>query len=508
MSPALLVVPVAAPLAAAGVLVLAGRRSPVLVRVVGWGVSALVLAVGAVLLAATVEGQLTTARLGGWPPGIAIVLVADVLSALLLVVTSALVLVSLVFAAATGEDDGSFVPLALVLSTGVYGALLTGDLFNLFVFVEVMLVPSYVLLVAGGGARRLAAGRRYLAVNLLASTLFLAGVGLVYGVTGTVALGELAGAAAAPEVGIAGAVVLVPVAVKAAVVPLHSWLPGSYAAAGPAVVVLFSGLLTKVGVYALYRIWSVVFDGDRRWLWLLMAAGVATMVIGVLGAVGERTMRSVLTFHMVSQIGYMVVGLALSTVAGLAAGIFFLVQYVLVKAALLMCAGAVEVTHGTDELARLRGLGRREPALAVAFGLSALALVTAPPLSGFVAKLALLDATLDAGQHVAAGVVVVVSLLTLTSMLKVWNAVFTEAAPEPGGPGAAGPDAGPGQPGVVVAPPATRPRVRPALVAPALLLAILAVGLGIWAEPLLAVADAAARGLVDTTAYVTAVTSS
>ncbi|UOX99960.1 proton-conducting transporter transmembrane domain-containing protein [Blastococcus sp. PRF04-17] len=516
MSATLLVVPVAAPLAAAGALVLAARRAPggfsLLMRTVGWGATSLVLVVAVVLLAAALDGGIATLRLGGWPPGIAIVLVADVLSAVLLAVTSALVLASLAFAAATGEDEGYFVPLALVLSTGVYGALLTGDLFNLFVFVEVMLVPSYVLLVAAGGARRLAAGRRYLAVNLLASTLFLAGVGLLYGVTGTVNLGELAGAASVPAVGVAGAVLMVALAVKAAVVPLHSWLPGSYAAAGPAVVVLFSGLLTKVGVYALVRVYSVVFDGDQRWLWLIMAAGVTTMVVGVLGAVGEGSMRSVLTFHMVSQIGYMVVGLALFTTAGLAAGIFFLVQYVLVKAALLMCAGAVEVGYGTDELHRLRGLGRREPALAVAFGISALALVGVPPLSGFVAKLYLLDAVLHEAHYVAAAAIAGVSFLTLTSMLKVWNAVFTQPAPGPGGPGAAA-AAGAEEPArhgahvAVAAPAGPRTGVRPVLVAPAVVLAALAVVLGIWAEPLLTVAEEAARGLVDTTAYVTAVTS-
>jgi Formate hydrogenlyase subunit 3/Multisubunit Na+/H+ antiporter, MnhD subunit len=381
------------------------------------------------------------------------------------------------------------------------------------VFVEVMLVPSYVLLTMGGGRRRLTAGRLYVTVNLLASTVFLAGVGLLYGVTGTVDLGRLAGVAVgSPAAAVAGAVILLAMAVKASVVPLHSWLPGTYSAAGPAVTVLFSGLLTKVGVYALVRIYAVVFDGDRRYLWLVMGAALLTMVVGVLGAVGEKAVRPVLTFHMVSQIGYMLLGLALFTEAGLAATVFFLVQYVLVKAALLMVAGAVEVGYGTGELARLGGLMRHEPVLAVAFAVSALALVGIPPLSGFVAKLGLATAAVAEQQYVPAAVVVGVSLLTLTSMLKVWNAVFWQSAPEsdradegPHDPDSAAP--GPHGDGGHTAATGVRTGLQPALTAPALLLGGLSVVLGLWAEPLLAVAAAAADGLVDTGAYVDAVTS-
>jgi multicomponent Na+:H+ antiporter subunit D len=235
------------------------------------------------------------------------------------------------------------------------------------------------------------------------------------------------------------------------------------------------------------------------------------MVVGVLGAVGEKAVRPVLTFHMVSQIGYMLLGLALFTEAGLAAAVFFLVQYVLVKAALLMVAGAVEVGYGTGELARLGGLLQREPALAVAFAVSALALVGIPPLSGFVAKLGLATAAVAGQQYLAATVVVAVSLLTLTSMLKVWNAAFWQSAPEgdraDDGPHDADPHAlSPHVDRAVSAATGVRTRLRPALTAPALLLAGLSVVLGIWAEPLLAAAAAAADGLLDTGAYVSAVT--
>lgn len=494
---ALLGGPVVAPLAVAALLALLPSRLPTaLARALAWGVSAGVVAIAGALLAGTLGGDLPTLRLGGWPAGIAITLASDVLSALLLLVSAFLVLVSLVFAAASGADDEpSFLPLALILSAGVYGALLTADLFNLFVFVEVMLVPSYAMLVAAGRGRRLAAGRLYVTVNLFASTVFLAGVGLLYGTTGTVNLGELAGAATRSNaVATAGAVVLVAMAAKAAIVPLHSWLPGSYSGTDPAVTVLFSGLLTKVGLYALVRVYSVVYDGDPRYLWLILAAAVTTMVVGVLGALGEKAMRPVLTFHMVSQMGYLLLGLGLSTAAGLAASLFFLVQYVLVKAALLMCAGAVEVSCGTGELDRLGGLMRREPLLAVAFAVPALALAGIPPLSGFVAKLGLATAAAAEGRYLVVTAIVAVSLLTLASMLKIWNKAFWTPTEE---------DDHEEEP-----PTSVRTRVRPALVAPALLLAGLTVVLGVWAEPLLAAAAAAAEGLVDTGAYTAAVSGS
>ncbi|WP_040337506.1 monovalent cation/H+ antiporter subunit D family protein [Candidatus Blastococcus massiliensis] len=515
MSAGLLLVPVVAPLMAAAVLVVGRRAGPALHRAVAWGVSVAVLVVAGILLTGTLDGELPVLRLGGWPPGIAITLVADVFSALMLGVSALLVVVSLVFAAATGEDRSPlFLPLALVLSAGVHGAFLTSDLFNLFVFVEVMLLPSYVLLTAAGGAQRLAAGRLYVTVNLLASTVLLAGIGLIYGVTGTVDLGGLAGVGGTtPAAALAGAVILLALAVKAAVVPVHSWLPRTYSYTGPAVAVLFSGLLTKVGVYALIRIYAVIYDGDRQHLWLIMTVTLLTMVVGVLGAVGEKSMRPVLTFHMVSQIGYMLVGLALFTAAGLAAAIFFLVQYVLVKAALLMCAGAVEVGYGTGELAGLGGLMRREPALAVAFAGAALALVGIPPLSGFVAKLGLATAAVAQEQYLAAAVVIVVSLLTLMSMLKVWNAVFwqpaaAESTSGEGLPRAPAPASAPGGAATSTAATSGTRLLGPALTAPALVLAGLAVVLGVWAEPLLAASSAAADGLVDTAAYVRAVTGS
>ncbi|MDK1476591.1 monovalent cation/H+ antiporter subunit D family protein [Streptomyces sp. 549] len=518
MSGALLPLAVAGPLLASGAAIAAGRHRAV-VRALVLGTTAAVLVFSGWLLVATSDGSVLTARLGGWPPGIAIVFAADTFSALMLAVTSLTTLACLAFAAVAGDDRHPlYGPLALVLTTGVYGAFLTADLFNLFVLIEVMLVPSYALLTLTGGRRRVPAGRLYLVYNLLASTVFLGGLAMLYGAAGTVNLGELAGAAQdSPQVALAGAVVLVAMAAKASVVPLHGWLPRTYPEASPAITALFSGLLSKVGLYVIIRIYSVLYDGDQRFLWVLTAAALVTMVVGVLGAVGEQGMRSVLSFHIVSQIGYVLLGLALFTHAGLTAAVFYLVQYILVKAALLLCAGVVETTYGSGRLKDVGGLSSREPLLTAVFVVAALSLAGLPPLSGFVAKFTLIRAAALDGAYLAVGVATVVSLLTLLSMTKIWSMVFAGPTVLPataatttagsgsgdgggsrGGDGGGGGPAGGGRD--------DGPRARTVLVLPAAFLALFSVLLGIGAEPLLTWADTAGAGLVDPSGWVREVT--
>ncbi|MCL7455602.1 monovalent cation/H+ antiporter subunit D family protein [Micromonospora echinofusca] len=479
----LLVLPFAAPLLTAALLLAVPRRRSAH-RSAGLAVTAGVLVLAVALLVVTRDGTVLVERVGGWRPLVAIGFAADALSALMVTVCAVVVLACL--AASGHEHDPLLVPLVLVLSAGAYGAFLTTDLFNLFVLVEVMLVPSYVLIALGGGSTRLGAARVYVATNLLASTILLAGVGLVYGVTGTVRLADLAAVARdSPTAAVAAGVVLLALAVKSAVVPWHDWLPRTYPEAPPVVLALFSGLLTKVGLYALIRIYAVVYDGDAAYGRVIAAVALLSMVVGVLGALGEATMRRVLTFHMVSQIGYVLLGLALFTAASLSAAVFYLVQYILVKTALFLCAAAVHAGHRTDRLDRLTGLSGIHPVLALAFAGAALSLAGLPPFSGFVAKFLLIRAVGDAGQWVAVAVAVGVSLLTLASMLKIWGTAFWGEPPAPD---------------EAVA---TRPPAR--MVLPALTLAVGSLLLGALAEPLLGLADAAAAGLLDLDGYLRAV---
>ena len=524
MSSAMLPLLVAVPVLAAALLVLVPEQR-LINRLVLLGVLAGSLVGGVVLVVRSTDGSTLAHAVGLWPAGVAIPFAADMLTALMLTVTGLLTLTCSGFAMASGFAERSFfAPLVLVLTAGVNGALLTADLFNLFVFIEVMLLPSYALFVLAAPGRaklsRIAGARLYVTVNLLTSTIFLAGVAFVYGVTGTVNLAELAGAARESEaVAVAVAVCLFALSIKAAVVPVHGWLARAYPATSPTVTALFSGLHTKVAIYAIYRIYAVVFDGDERYLWIGVVAFCLTMAVGVLGAVGESTTRSILSFHMVSQIGYILMGVALFGAAGLTAGIFYLLHHMIVKASLFLSTGAIEVRYGTGALDRLGGMAKREPWVAVAFFAAALSLAGLPPFSGFVAKLSLMTAGIEVGQVAAVVVMVLVSLVTLLSMLKIWSGVFWGATPpeldRATAPSSARIAATGEETGTVLTrvsprqlahgPADPKRRVGWALLAPGLLLAAVTLGLGVGGEGLLGLAQTAAAGLLDSTGFVEAV---
>lgn len=490
MTGALLPLLVAAPVLGAGVLVGvrlgAGTRRAVLV---GMLVAQLVASV--LLLAHVAGGAVLAHRIGGWPQAIAIPFVADAFTGLMLVLTTTMTLAVCLFGASAGTvDEPFFTPLVLVVTAGVNGVLLTGDLFSLFVFVEIMLLPSYGLLILahrGLGMRmQVTATRIYASVNLLTSTILLVGIAVVYAVLGTVNLGELAGQAASSPAARPGcSIVLLALGVKAAVVPTHGWLTRTYPNMSPTVTALFSGLHTKVALYAIFRWYAVVFDGGDSWRWLALTICVVSMVVGVLGALGQEDARSILTFSSVSQIGYILLGLAIFTPAAVTAAVFYLTYHTVTKTSLFLSIGAVELTYGRHRLGAVTGLLRREPWAAVSFFAAALSLAGIPPFSGFVAKLALIVAAFGAGQIAAAVTALAVSLFTLMSMLKIWGAMFL------------------GEPSVQEW--AEGERISRRLVAPAAALAVGALALGLLGQPLLALADTIATGLLEPAAYLAAV---
>ncbi|WP_223881077.1 monovalent cation/H+ antiporter subunit D family protein [Nesterenkonia ebinurensis] len=498
-------------------LTLLTKRSKDLQRFLALTVHALALAGALAGITAVSDGTVIAEQVSGWIPGISIPFVLDTFAGLMLAVAALMVLVCTLFAVFTGDDtDPYFHPLVLVLSAGVYGAFLTGDLFNLFVMIEVALIPSYVLLTRSGKAPAMTAGRIYFGVNLLVSAVLLAGVGLVYGTAGTVNLAELAGAATeSTAAALATGVVLLALGAKAALVPVHTWLPRSYPFASVAVTALLSGLLTKIGVYGVFRVYGLVYDGtglETVWLVVLLA----TMIIGVFGALGESGMRSILSFHMTSQVGYIMLPLAFFGPLGMAAGIFYMIHHIIVKAALFLACGAVEHHAGTGKLAQLGGYARREPWLGLVFILAALSLVGIPPLSGFVAKMSLIHASMEAGLYLAAACAVVVSLFTLLSMLKIWNGAFWGSDPEPPrervltassatAPDATDPAAGRLRRKFVRIAPTSLDRVPRRLILPGAVLVLCTVGIGFGAEVLMEFATTAAEGLSDTTAYTEAV---
>jgi len=526
--PDLVPLPVLLPLLGAA-LTLAFRRSPRLQRGVSIAVLAAVVLVAGVLVWQTDANGPQVLWLGAWQEPLGISLVADRLSALMLLVSAIVTLLVLVFAIGQGQADSDdetesetpltiFHPTYLVLAAGVSNAFLAGDLFNLFVGFEILLFSSYVLITLGGAAARIHAGTTYVVVSLLSSALFLVGIAAVYAATGTVNLAQLAIRVGDLAPGVALVLqlsLLTAFAIKAAIFPMSAWLPDSYPTAPAPVTAVFAGLLTKVGVYAIIRTQTLLFP-DSPLQGLLMWAALLTMVIGILGAVSQSGLKRILSFTLVSHIGYMIFGIALATPQGTAGAIFYVAHHITIQTALFLITGLVERLAGTTSLARLGGLAVASPVLATLFFVSAMNLSGIPPLSGFLAKIGLLDAGIELGTPLAWLLVVggiATSLLTLYALTKVWSQAFWRPradAPRPTGTAAARPDGDLGlapetEPaGDVLVDTAPRPLPRTMLGATA---AMTLVGLLITvvAGPLFAYTQRAAADLTSRDPYITSV---
>ncbi len=369
-------------------------------------------------------------QVGGWRPELGIVLVADLLAALILPVALSIIFVVEIFAigqrrAVWGANPELAGPLLCVLTSGVSLAVLTGDLFTLFVAFEMILVSSYVLLTNQGRRSQIRAGMTYVVMNLFASALFLFGVAFTYAATGTVNLALLA--ERIPElsdgvrIGI-GAWFFVVFGTKAAVFPLFSWLPDSYPTAPTTITAVFAGLLTKIGIYAMIRFHTLTQMEDLGAAMLIIAG--FTMVIGGLGALAQSDVKRILSFHIISQIGYMLMGLGLFTAAGVAGAILFLIHNMPVKTVLFLVGGLIENDQGTSTLERSGGVASRRPVLAVLFAIPALSLAGLPPFSGFVAKLAVIAAAIAEASVLITVAALLAGVLTLLSMAKIWLGVF------------------------------------------------------------------------------------
>ena len=501
---ALVLLPVLVPLAAAA-LGLVAWRSVAAQRLIALAGSGVLLAVGIVLLVVVERDGYQVVQVGSWEAPFGITMVADLFSAILIVLTGVLAVAIVVYSTATidrGRERYAYYPLTMVLLAGVAGTFLTGDLFNLYVWFEVLLIASFVLLALGGERAQLEGALKYVAINLVASAVLLVTIGVIYGLTGTVNLADLSGRMADVDPGLAAgiaAMLLVAFGIKGALVPLFFWLPASYHTPPVAVAALFSGLLTKVGIYALVRVFTLLFaDQAPDFQPLLLTVAGLTMVIGVFGAVAQHEMRRLLSFHIISQIGYLVMGLALFTVNAMAGLIYFLVHVALAKSTLFLVAGTVRHVTGSFELAKTGGLWVLKPGLAVLFGIAAMSLAGIPPFSGFLAKLALIEAGLEIDHLPIVMVALAVSLLTLYSMLKIWNGAFWKPLPtdlERFGAGAAEVT-----PERVIGTP-----VALAMVAPIVFLVACSLGLAVAAGPVFELVEAAAVQLMEPVGYIEAV---
>jgi multicomponent Na+:H+ antiporter subunit D len=506
---------VAVPLLFAGFSVVVRRRA--VDRVLLMGVPVLVFAAAVALLAVHQHVPVVASAIGSYAGGIAIPFVSDSLTALMLATTGLATAASCWFLTASGEDRLRFVPaLALMLMAGVNGALLTGDLFNLFVFVEVMLLPSYALIAVTGTWRRLGVGRMFVVVNLVTSAILVMGVGLVYGSAGTVNLAALAGRAGEdPQVALAVTVVLLALAIKSGVVPVHGWLPRAYPGTSAGIMALFSALHTKVALYAIFRVYFTAFapgttpapHGTAATVAVVVAGVVlATMVLGALGSLGESRFRGVLAFQMVAGVGHILLGVAVASTAAVTAGLFYLIHHVVTMASLLTMAGAVERTYGTGVLGRISGLLHRDRLAAVVVALGLLSLAGFPPTSGLWGKVGLSLAAAGAGgtgpdwyAPAFLAAIVVSSVATLVALQRLWGRSFDGEPLRTYRPALDDGSRGPDQPV-----PAGL-RIPGRLLAPGTAMIGVSVLLFVFAGALMPIIETATAGLFETGPYVDAV---
>jgi multicomponent Na+:H+ antiporter subunit D len=485
-----LVFPIIVPLFTAAVLLLAPAR-PLLQRWIAFAGSLGLLACALVLFAAVQRDGYVVAQMGDWPAPFGITLVADVFSSIL-VVTVGIVGVAVCGVSFAGVDPRreayGYHPLLQVLLMGVTGAFLTGDLFNLYVWFEVMLVASFVLMALHRTHAQVAAAFQYVTINLLASSVLLTALGLLYGDAGTLNMADLAAiwpARDTPALDLVLAMLfLTAFGIKAALFPLFFWLPASYPLPPAPIGAVFAGLLTKVGVYSLIRVFSLLFQqGAPEVLSVLLWLSVATMVVGLMGALSQRDFRRVLSFNLVGHIGYTTIGLCIGTPLALAGSLLYVVHHILVITNLFFVSGVLLQLRRTTELSSLGSLYRDHPGTAIIAMIPIFSLAGLPPLSGFIGKLTIIQGAFGAGAFWVGGVVLLVGLLTLLSMARLFDEAFWKPAVRP----------------------AVSPRPSLPIVAPVAALSLLILAFTFTAEPLFQLTHRAAGQLLHPAGYIEAV---
>ncbi len=491
---ALLVLPIIIP-AIVGVLTLLLRRFRLAQRVLSvLGTSAL-LAVSIVILLRVQADGIQAVQMGDWAAPFGITLVADALSAGLVTISSFVALAVSVYALRGMDVEREyfgFHTLFHLLLMGINGAFITGDLFNMYVWFEVLLIASFVLLVLGNEERQLEGAVKYVGINLVASVSFLAAIGILYGFTGSLNFADIAGSMGnIQEAGLeatVAALFLIGFGIKAGLFPLYFWLPASYHTPPAPIAAIFAGLLTKVGVYSLIRIFTLLFPEPTGYTQgMLLVVATLTMAVGVFGAITERNVNRLLAFLVISAMGYVVMGLGFFTTLGLAGAVFYIFQDIPVKATLFLIGGVMERETGTTEVGKMGGLYWHRPLLALSFIVPAFSLAGFPPFPGFWGKLTLVQAGLAAEQYLVVAVALIVGALTLLVVAQVWSRAFWSPAREEG---------------LVSTDTLLQ---RSVLQTPIVVLAVALFAVGIYAQPLFELAQQAALTLTDTTPYIQAV---
>ncbi len=462
--------------------------------------NAVSLGTALLLFARINHSGISVVQMGNWPAPFGITMVADMLAATLVLLTSLIGLAVSLHASGSIGDRRllfGFFPILHFLLLGLNGAFLAGDVFNLYVWFEIIIISSFVLITLGGERKQLEGAVKYFTLNVLASVVFLSAVAFLYGLAGTLNMADLAlkvpGISNQGLMRVSALLFFVGFGIKSAVFPLYFWLPASYHTPPSAISAIFAGLLTKVGVYALIRMFSLVFAADAVIFEILIWVAAASLFAGGVGALVEKNISRIFSYFIICHIGYMVAGLGMLTEAAVAGAIFYMVHDIPVKANLFLCSGLIQKIGGATQIGKLGGLYAAYPMIALLIAVPLFSVAGIPPLSGFWPKLSLFLAGVDTGRYALIGFMVFGSFITLFVAAKVWAEVFWKN--EPARDKIA-------QPGVFHT---LGARKRQLIIAPIILLALVSLYIGFGAEQVQQLSIRIAGELLSPQGYIDAV---
>ena len=443
-------------------------------------------------------GEILTLEAGSWKPPFGIVFVADTFSTTLVLLTSIVSLaVSLFSVVGVGRARMvyGYFPIFHFLVMGLIGAFLTGDIFNLYVWFEIVIISSFVLMTLGGRKAQLEGAVKYMSLNILASTFFLTGIGILYGITGTLNVADLAIKIPLVDnqsiVNMTATFFLIGFGIKSAVFPLYFWLPSSYHTPPSAVAAIFGGLLTKVGMYAMFRVFTLIFTPDDFLKTVFIGIGIMTILTGVFGAVIKTNIRRLFSYLIICHIGFIVGGLGLYTHLAFMGAIFYLIHDIIIKTNLFLISGLIRQLRGTMDMERVGCLYNQYPKISLMIAVVLFSLVGVPPLSGFWPKIYLIRASLIAENWWLIAGIIIGSFGTLYVVAKLWSEVFWKSASED----------------LIIADSFTELPIGKKIffVSPILLLTVVTLFIGLNAEMIISVVDRISNEMVNTNPYIDAV---
>ena len=440
---------------------------------------------------------------GGWEAPFGITFVADTFSAVMVLLTAICGVAVSVYSIGSIRNKlmrFGFLPILHFLLMGLNGAFLTGDIFNLYVWFEVVIIASFVMITLGGEKIQIEGAVKYVTMNLLASTIFLTAIALLYGLTGSLNMADLSLKVAEVEnrklVNVTGVLFFIGFGIKSAVFPLYFWLPASYHAPPPAVSAIFAGLLTKVGIYAIIRVFTLIFIPDDFMRELIGWVAIFTIITGALGAVTQNNLREIFSYLIICHIGFMVAGLGFYTEIAFVGVIFYLIHDIIVKTNLYLMSGLIYKIKGSYNIKRLGGFYKSYPKLSLLMAVPLFSLVGIPPLSGFWAKIFLIEGGFALKEYTGILVIILGSLITLIIIAKIWAEVFWKESVELP------------KRDYIKYFNELKPYKQQAVIVPILFLSLVSLFIGFGAEFVINVSQQIAGNLVDTSYYIEAVLGS